>query len=854
MAMVAHEFMTKCPAAPLLGVALLFAVGATSPASPKETGASDLPGKLTSLKIHFQSSGEDQTVETLRLRGHDARQQLLITAKFDGGAVRDFTRQVAYETSPAGIVQVGKTGLVTPLSDGTATLVAKESGGCGAKMAVTVEKFKTITPVNFPNQIVPIFTKAGCNGGGCHGKSSGQNGFRLSLLGFEPSEDYEHLVKEARGRRLFPAAPDRSLLLLKGTATLPHGGGKRLEVGSDDYKLLVRWIAQGMPYGKTNDPTVARIEVFPKERTLPLNGEQQLVVLAHYTDGSAEDVTRSAVYDANDKDMARADSDGRVKGFEQPGDVAVMVRYQAQVAVFRAALPLGAPVAHLPQPKNFIDELVFKKLKAVGMPPSEICADAIFVRRAALDIAGRLPTPAETKNFLADPASDKRDKWIDSLLESADYADYFANKWSALLRNKRGDSSHARGAYAFHDWLRDGLFANKPYDQIVREILTASGDISQNPPVAWYRQVNNANAQLEDTAQLFLGLRLQCAQCHHHPYEKWSQQDYYGFAAFFTQVGRKPGSQPGEEVIYHKRGLATATHKKTKLPVKPAGLGTAPMDLSPDDDPRQALADWITGGNNRFFARSLVNRYWKHFFDRGLVEPDDDMRETNPPTNPELLDALAQYFAASGYNLKGIIRAICRSQVYQLSAIPNQYNAVDKQYFSRYYPRRLAAEVLFDAVNQVTGSEAKFDGLSPGTRAVCLPDNSFNASSYFLTVFGRPDSASACECERSQDASLAQSLHLLNAKEIQEKIAGDTGRAAVLAANQEQSDEQKIRELYAWAYAREPDETELQLATAYLDKYAKKTSDEKGNPVTKRPAYEDMVWALINTKEFLFNH
>jgi hypothetical protein len=854
MAMVAHEFMTKCPAASLLGVALLLALGAANPAGVKDTAGSGLPGKLTSLKIHFQSSGEDQTVETLRLRGHDARQQLLITARFDGGAVRDFTRQVAYETSPAGIVQVSKTGLVAPLSDGTATIVAKESGGCAAKMAVTVEKFKTITPVNFPNQIVPIFTKAGCNGGGCHGKSSGQNGFRLSLLGFEPSEDYEHLVKEARGRRLFPAAPDRSLLLLKGTATLPHGGGKRLEVGSDDYKLLVRWIAQGMPYGKTNDPTVARIEVFPKERTLPLNGEQQLVVLAYYTDGSAEDVTRSAVYDANDKDMAMADSAGRVKVLEQPGDVAVMVRYQAQVAVFRAALPLGAPVAHLPQPKNFIDELVFKKLKAVGMPPSEICDDATFVRRAALDIAGRLPTPAETKKFLADPAPDKRDRWIDSLLESADYADYFANKWSALLRNKRGDSSHARGAYAFHDWLRDGFFANKPFDQIVREILTASGDISQNPPVAWYRQVNNANAQLEDTAQLFLGLRLQCAQCHHHPYEKWSQQDYYAFAAFFTQVGRKPGSQPGEEVIYHKRGLATATHKKTKLPVKPAGLGTAPMNLSPDDDPRQALADWITSGNNRFFARSLVNRYWKHFFDRGLVEPDDDMRETNPPTNPELLDALAQYFAAGGYDLKGIIRVICRSQVYQLSPIPNQYNAVDKQYFSRYYPRRLTAEVLFDAVNQVTGSEAKFDGLPPGTRAVCLPDNSFNASSYFLTVFGRPDSASACECERSQDASLAQSLHLLNAKDIQEKIASDTGRAAVLAANQEQSDEQKIRELYAWAYARAPDEKEMQLAAAHLDKYAKKSSDEKGNPVTKRPAYEDMVWALINTKEFLFNH
>jgi hypothetical protein len=466
-----------------------------------------------------------------------------------------------------------------------------------------------------------------------------------------------------------------------------------------------------------------------------------------------------------------------------------------------------------------------------------------------------LPTPTETKQFLEDQDPSKRDKWIDQLLNSADYADYFANKWSALLRNKRGDVSHARGTYAFHDWIRDSLLANKPYDRFVREILAASGDIGQNPPVVWYRQENNMTSQLEDTAQLFLGQRLQCAQCHHHPYEKWSQQDYYSFAAFFSRVGRKAGSQAGEEVIFHRRGAAEATNKKTKEPVKPAGLGAPPAALAPDDDPRYALLDWMTAKDNRFFARSLVNRYWKHFLNRGLVEPEDDMRDTNPPTNPELLDALARNFVESGYDLKNLVRTICRSQTYQLSALPNEYNAVDKQNYSRYYPKRLTAEVLFDAVNQVTKSEARWEGLPTGTRAVCLPDNSFNASAYFLQVFGRPESASACECERSQDASLAQSLHLLNSKDVQAKVSDDKGRAALLAAEGDRPDEEKVRELYLWAYSREPDDKELQVTKAHITKYSNKTSDGKGNPVNViRQAYEDMVWALINTKEFLFNH
>ncbi|HSH93839.1 MAG TPA: DUF1549 domain-containing protein [Roseimicrobium sp.] len=841
----------------LLVLLSLVSARAASPAgAPKPAAAvvaKENLGRPESLVVHGPA-GEDSPV-AMTLKGKDARQQLLVTARFASGAVRDFTRQVRYQVTPAKIVDVNTNGLVVPLANGTATITVRSSDGSTSKLELTVTDFESDLPINFPNQIVPIFTKTSCNGGGCHGKASGQNGFKLSLLGFEPTEDYEHLVREARGRRLFPASPENSLLLLKGTAQMPHGGGKRLDPASDDYRMLVRWMNQGMPYGKTNDPVISKIEVFPKQRTLGQNASQQLIVLAHYTDGTKEDVTRSALFEPNDKNMAKTDDLGHVTLFDQPGDVAVMVRYQAKVAVFRATIPLGAPVENLPPARNFIDELVFTKLKTLGLPPSGITDDATFLRRVTIDIAGRTPSPEETEAFMKNTSSNKRDELIDSLIASTDYAAYFANKWSALLRNKRSQPTYARGNYAFWSWIRDSLIENKPFDQFAREVVAASGDLDSNPAVGWYRQVREPKTQLEDTAQLFLGLRLQCAQCHHHPYEKWSQQDYYSFAAFFSQVGRKNSGTPGEEIIFHRRGNPAATNIKTKQAVKPAGLGTDVLDIPADEDPRLYLTDWLSRKDNPFFARSLVNRYWKHFFGRGLVDPEDDMRETNPASNPDLLNALAEDFVSSGYDLKHLVRTIARSTVYQLSAEPNAYNKIDKQNFSRFYPRRLPAEVLFDGVNQTLKAESRFDGFPVGGRAIALPDNSFNANSYFLTVFGRPESSSACECERSMDASLAQSLHLLNAKEIQDKIAADGGRAAALAGDTTRDDDQKIRELYLWAYSRSPLEKEVTLAKSHI---AKIRNDKDGKPLAesqnRRMAYEDIVWALINTKEFLFNH
>jgi len=719
-------------------------------------------------------------------------------------------------------------------------------------LGLSAQAAESPRPLNFANDIVPILTKGGCNGGGCHGKASGQNGFKLSLLGFEPQEDYEHIVKEARVRRVFPAAPEQSLLLTKGAAQLPHGGGKKLDPKSEDYADLVRWIREGMPYGKDSDPKMQRISVEPAILTMPLKGSTQLKVTAHYSDGSTRDVTKRALYEANEKAMAETTEAGGVKLFDLPGDVAVMIRYQGKVTTFRATVPLGAPVETLPPVSNYLDDLVFAKLKTIGIPPSGMCDDGTFIRRATLDITGRLPTAEEMKDFLASKEAGKRAQLVDRLLDSPEYAEYFANKWSSLLRNQRTQPTYARGSYLFWSWIRDSIADNKPFDQFSREIVAASGNLDQHPPVAWYRQVKEPKTQMEDVAQLFLGTRMQCAQCHHHPFEKWSQQDYYGFAAFFANVNRKAATAKDEEIIFNKRGTAQMTNIRTKQPVMPTSLGSEALKLRPEQDPRLALADWMSRKDNPFFAHTLVNRYWKHFFNRGLVEPEDDMRETNPPVNPELLSAMAAEFVKSGYDLKALVRSITTSTTYQLSATPNQYNAKDRQNFSRYYPKRLNAEVLYDAVNRLLDVESTFAGQAPGTRAVALPDNSYNQTNYFLTVFGRPDSSSACECERTQEASLAQSLHLLNASDIQTQLTRKEGRADRLASDT-RPDEDKVTDLYHIALSREPNAEEVKLALGHLTKKTAGKKDAEALPARKE-AFEDILWALLNTKEFLFNH
>jgi hypothetical protein len=744
-----------------------------------------------------------------------------------------------------------------PISSRCASGLAAASilAACWIGVAGEALAAEATSALNFVNDIEPILTKASCNSGGCHAKAGiGQRGFRLSVLGFEPQEDYEHIVKEGKGRRVFPAAPDQSLLLLKAANIVPHGGGKRLDPASEEFQTVVRWISEGMVYERASDPKIVAVEVEPARISLKAKSEQQLKVRARYSDGSVRDVSRTALYEANDKSMAEASEEGLVSLRDLPGNVAVMVRYSGLVSVCSISVPLGARVEQLPPSRNFIDELVFANLKRVGIPPSSVCDDSTFLRRVSLDIAGRLPTEEEALAFIQNQEPGKRDAAIEGLLRSAGYADFFAGKWALLLHNKRDLASDTVSNFAFHSWIRDSLLANTPYDVIVGNLLAATGEIATNPAVAWLKRVKDPKQQLEDVAQLFLGVRMQCAQCHHHPFERWGQQDYYSLAAFFSQIGRKLSSTPEEETIFHKRGIAQAENKKTRQQVRPAGLGSGPFEIAPEEDPRLRLAEWMREKTNPFFAKALVNRYWKHFFRRGLVDPEDDIRDTNPPSNPELLDALASKFVQSGYDLKELIRTITQSTTYQLSSVPNEHNGIDQQNFSRYYPRRLPAEVLLDAIDGLTGAPTNFPDLPPGTRAISLPDNSYNRTTALLKVFGRPEGLSVCECERVDSASLAQSLHLLNSADIKGKLSGASGRAEKLV-KAGGTDAEKIRSLYLTAFARSPSVEEVREAEEYLKR---PLTDARGEPLdplkAKRSSLEDLIWALMNAKEFLYNH
>jgi len=805
-----------------------------------ETTAQQPPGlgaKGDLVRVEFEAAGSTTMI------GQNARKQLIVTGVYSSGQRHDLTHEVTYAVDVPAVLNVDAEGLVVPTADGTATITAKVASGQSAALIVSTSRCAEELPVNFENEIVPIFTKLGCNAGGCHGKADGQNGFKLSLLGFYPKEDYEYLVYEDRGRRVFPADPDFSLLLQKPGNILPHGGGQRMSPGSYEWELIARWIRQGMPYGAESDPTLERIESVPPVRELNFKSKQQLAVIAHYSDGSTRDVTRLASYEANHSEMALANAAGRITIEDVPGEVAIMVRFQGSVGVFRAIIPQGMPVLETPPEKTFIDSLVFAKQRQLGIPPSALCDDATFIRRASIDIAGRLPAVTEVELFLADTDPAKRDRLVDRLVDSPGYADYFANKWATVLRNKRRTGTDIPYTYKFHAWIRRAFRENMPYDQFVGSVLTATGDPETHPPVAWYREVKTSTAQMEDVAQLFLGMRMACAKCHHHPFERWSQQDYYGFEAFFSQVGLKNSkfnqnvNQP--DMVYLKTSAPSAKNPRSQLDVKPTGLGGMPLDISPYEDARQYLVDWMAAPENPYFAKALANRYWKHFFGRGIVDPEDDMRVTNPPSNPELLDALTKHFLDHRFDLKDLVRTICKSNAYQLSSQPTEFNRTDQQNYSSFYPRRLSAEVLYDSVNAVADTPSDFGTIPQGTTAVQLPDNGF--SNYFLEVFGKPEAESACECERSAEANLSQSLHLLNSGDVEGRLQNGQGRAARFNREPDRPDADKIRELYLAAFAREPRPEESTFVLTQIADYQ-----------NKQQAWEDLIWAILNTREFQF--
>jgi hypothetical protein len=711
---------------------------------------------------------------------------------------------------------------------------------CVAWMDLPVTRAEEI---DFQNDVVPILTKAGCNMGICHAKAGGgQNGFELSLLGFEPDQDFHRIVWEGRGRRVLLAAPEQSLLVRKAIGLDSHGGGARFDIASPHYQVLVEWIRRGCPPTSDTAATLQDVQVNPVAAKLTADSPYRVHVTAVYSDGSRRDVSQLALFESNRPEVAVVDQTGTVKAGVLPGRAAIMVRYQGRIAVHEASLPLGPELEDLPIADNPVDQWVFEDLRRLGIPPSPLCDDATFLRRVTLDLAGRLPSATERERYWATAESDRRQQLIEALLETQDFADYFANKWTSLLKNRRDDASDMAANFAFHSWIRDHLLTGTPYDQMVRQLLAATGTIISNPAVAWYKRVKDPKEQLEDVSQLFLGVRLQCAQCHHHPFERWSQDDYYALGAFFSRVGRKPTGVREEDMIFHQRGKAEAQNVTTGAMLRPRALGMEVGDIDPSEDPRLRLADWMSSPDNPFFAKALVNRYWKHFFGVGLIEPEDDIRDSNPAANPQLLAAIEQAFISSGFNQKQLIRTLVMSRAYQLSSEVNSMNGLDTRSHSRFYPRRLPAEVLLDAIDQLLGSQTHFANLPAGTRAIALPDNSYNRSVPFLKVFGRPENSSVCECERVRSANLTQSLHLLNAADIKAKLAVDGGLADRLSQS-DQPLELRVEEIYQRAFSRAPRSNELEIALNFL-----------AEGPAPRQDFEDLLWAIINTKEFMFNH
>lgn len=796
----------------------------------------------------FISACETDALETLRsepavveLVGTDARQQLLVTFS-ESSREQDVTSEAKYRSSNPGVVAINGEGVIFPVTDGKATITVGYRSAT-TRCEVVVKKVGEVAPLHFGRDIVPILTKAACNSGGCHGKQNGQNGFRLSVFGYDEDADYQALAQEGRGRRLFPAAPQNSLLLLKGLNELPHGGGARLEKDSTDYRRLLRWIREGMPRGAEDTPLVTRIEVLPAERILRAGATQQLLVTAHFADGTRRDVTHHALFTSNDEKFATVDRDGRVKTNDSAGEGAIVVRYGDHVVAgyFTVPLKVDASVAHAAPPwdrSHFIDRLVAEKWDRLQLTPSSPADEATWLRRVYLDLIGKLPTAAEARDYLRSTDARRRRRLIDDLLQRDEHADFWALQWADMLRVNRDDLG-PKSAYHYHRWLREAWRENRPYDHLIRDLLTAQGNTERNPAANFYKAFKDPNDLTVAVSQVFLGVRLECAKCHHHPYEKWGQDDFYSLAAFFPRLQRKNGA--GTEVEFFIGDKGSVKHPRTQEVVTPRVLLGAPLDTEQDSDPRRRLADWMASPNNPYVARAFVNRVWANLMGRGLVEPVDDMRETNPATNEPLLQALAQDFIAHGYDMRHVIRTIVSTKVYALSSTPRGADARDLQNYSRAYRRRLSAEVLFDAVCDVTDQSEEFAGMPPGMRAVQLWDNRLPSS--FLDTFGRPQRKTICRCERYTDITLTQVLHLLNAPLVNDKLSSPTGRAARLAAG-EMSERRIIEELYLTAFARLPRPEEITAATAAY----------QAPGATRRSATEDILWALLNSAEFVLNH
>ena len=786
---------------------------------------------VSSEIVRLEASPPDVT-----LRGKDSSLQLLITGFDATGRSQDLTHQAKYSRSAAG-AEISASGVVHGKQDGTSTITVRHKGK-SIKIPISVTDSQVRRPLSFTNDIIPILSRFRCNTSGCHGKAEGQNGFKLSVFGFDPLADYHAITMEARGRRIFPASPHKSLLVQKIGGDLPHGGGVLIPPARAEYRKITEWIASGFPWENIDDATVASIALTPKQRILRMGETQQLRVMANLSNGEQVDVTELSQFQSNSSSQARVDADGQVTVGQKPGVVAVMATYMGRVDVFRIFIPEDNSIRKYPEvaSSNEIDKSIYRQLRKLNIIASAACTDEQFLRRVFIDLTGTVPSADQTALFLSDQNPDKRDKLVDERLESPEFNSYWALKWSDLLRVDRQTLGH-ENAYQYYSWIKESFRQHKPMDKFARELITTSGPLVDAPAGFFYKAVKSPNRMASTMSQVMLGIRIECAECHHHPFDRWGQTDFFGMRAFFAQVRYKNSSR-GEMLI--AQGNPVTKHPRTGETIQAFALGTQMPTANPPNDRRDKLANWLTAPENPWFASNIANRTWAHLMGRGIIEPVDDVRLTNPPTNPELLEGLTKAFVDAGFDFRKLLKLIILTDAYQRSSAVNETNERDEQNYSRFLFKQLEAEVMLDAICQTTGVAEKFQGVPVGSRAIDLWDSS--VPHYFLETFGRPVRATACECERISEPTVGQVLHILNSAGIENKLSHEAGTIRQISSTYEDN-EVAIQRLYLTFFNRYGDKQEIATAVQYM-----------GQGSNRRQSLEDIAWSMLNSLEFLFNH
>ncbi len=764
------------------------------------------------------------------------RQKFVVVATREDGVTLDVTGKCQIALSNPSVARIDDATLY-PVTDGEATLTIEYEGHKATIPVKVTESGKTL-PISFKTDVMPVFMRTGCNTGSCHGAARGKDGFALSLFGFDPEADYFRITREQGARRINLALPASSLLMEKGCGDVPHTGGKRFDKNSEYYATLLKWLEEGAPADPQEPPACVKVEIFPPKAVLEgADATQQFIVRGIYADGTDRDITSLTVFMSNNDNSAPVNESGLVTAASR-GEAFIMARFDTHTVVSQViVLPADLQYERPPVTGNYIDELVGDKLHKLRILPSELCTDEEFLRRVTLDITGTLPTVQEYDEFMGDPSPDKRAKLIDRLLQRKEFSEIWAMKWAELLMIKSSNQVSYKAAYLYNAWLTDKIANNVPLNEMVRELLSATGGTFTEPATNFYQIETDTLKTAENVAQIFMGIRTQCAQCHNHPFDRWTMDDYYSFAAFFSQIGRKRGEDYRETIVFD-RGGGEVRHLVGNRVMKPKFLGGEEPDTA-GKDRRAVLAEWLTSPENPFFARNVSNRIWAHFFGKGIVEPVDDVRVSNPPSNPELLDTLAQKLIEYNYDFKALVRDICNSHAYQRSTVRNESNAQDELNFAHGAVRRIQAEMLLDCISQVTETKDKFRGLPLGARAVQIADG--QTSTYFLTTFGRATRQTVCACEVNTDPNLSQALHLLNGDTAQNKIS--QGGLVKRLLDEGKTPEEVIDAIYIRCLTRKPTAEE----TAKLLEVVQQSA-------TPQQGLEDVFWAVINSREFIFNH